>query len=287
MGTVRHLQTEDADIAFWDEGSGEPVLLVHASFCADWFAPLAQLLPGCRVVRTHRAGYGLSRDLSGGLSLVDHARHLADVLQARGIERAHVVGHSSGGSVALQLAAAHPGLVGSMVLMEPAFPHVAGESKSDAMRNAVAAAKEGDLERAFDFFPGHVCSPGYRDVFVRTLGAAGLEEAVRGGRYFFEHEMAALGGWDSDAAGLDGLGQPTLLVAGAEGERLGTPYRVRNRALAGRLAHAEEILLPGVSHAMPLEDPSLVAQTVLEFVGRHPLDVVRGGQRARVGEPGA
>jgi pimeloyl-ACP methyl ester carboxylesterase len=276
METVVHLRERDADIAFWDEGegSGEPVLLVHASFGAEWLAPLARLLPGYRVVRTHRAGYGQSRDLSGELSMADHARHLADVLAAQEIERTHVVGHSSGGSVALELAAARPELVRSMVLLEPAFPYAPDEPENDAMRNAITAAQEGDLERAFSFFPGSVCSPGYREDFTRALGTEGFLESVRSGRYFFDHEITALTGWDSDAAGLEALQQPTLLVEGAEGERLGSPYRARNRALAGRLPHAERVSLPGVSHAMPLEDPPLVARTVLDFLRRHPLEAV-------------
>jgi hypothetical protein len=98
-----------------------------------------------------------------------------------------------------------------MVLMEPAFPYAPDEPKSDAMRNAIAAAKGGDFERAFDFFPGSVCRPDYRDAFVRTLGAEGLEESVRSGQYFFEYEIRALVGWDSDTAGLDAIKQPTLL----------------------------------------------------------------------------
>ncbi|MFB7288785.1 alpha/beta fold hydrolase [Actinacidiphila glaucinigra] len=274
MPAEHHLLTPDADIAFWDEGGGDAVLLVHASFGADWFAPLAGLLPGLRVVRTHRAGYGRSRDLSGRLSVTDHTRHLAEVLGARGIGQAHVVGHSTGGTLALQLAAAHPGIVRSMVLLEPALPYAADEPRSDAMRRAVAAAEEGDLARAYGHFPGSVCSPGYLDVMTHVLGREGFRKSVLSGRYFFEHERAAFAAWDADAAGLEALRQPVLLVAGGEGERLDSPYRARNRALAARLARAEQVTLPGVSHAMPLEDPGLVAWTVLDFVRRHPVDAV-------------
>ncbi|WUD76993.1 alpha/beta hydrolase [Streptomyces sp. NBC_00510] len=272
MRAEQHIVTPDADIAFWDEGDGEAVLLVHASFGADWFAPLAGLLPGLRVVRTHRAGYGRSRDLSGRLGVTDHARHLAEVLRARGIGPAHVVGHSTGGTITLQLAAAHPELVWSMVLLEPAFPYAPDEPESDAMRRAVAAAEEGDLARAYGFFPGSVCAPGYLDVMTRALGTEGFRKSVFSGRYFFEHERAAFAAWDADAAGLEDLPQPVLLVAGGEGERLNSPYRARNRALAGRLARARQVTLPGVSHAMPLEDPSLVAWTVLDFIRRHPVE---------------
>jgi pimeloyl-ACP methyl ester carboxylesterase len=267
----RNIELTDASIAYWDEGVGEAVLLVHASFGAEWFGPVAGLLPGYRVVRTHRAGYGGSEDRSGTLSLVDHALHLAEVLRSRGIERAHVVGHSSGATIALQLASSCPELVRSLVLLEPAFPYAPGEPRNEAMRNAITAASEGDLDRAFDFFPGSVCSSGFRGVLLRELGATGLAESVRSGRYFFEREIVALAGWDSDAADLGAIAQPTLLVDGSAGAQLNSPYLRRNQALAARLPHAELCSLPGVSHAMPLENPTLVARTVLEFLGRAPL----------------
>jgi pimeloyl-ACP methyl ester carboxylesterase len=270
MSTVRHLELEDSNIAFWDEGSGEPVLLVHASFSADWFAPLAQLLPEYRIIRTHRAGYGSSQDRSGQLGLTDHARHLAEVLRFQGFERAHVIGHSSGASIALQLASAYPHLVQSLVLLEAAFPYAPDEPKSDAMRLAMAAAKDDKLDEAFNHFMGSVCSPGYRDVFIQTLGTAGLEEAIRSSRYFFDHEIRALVGWDSDAAALETIDQPVLLVDGGEGEKLNSPYRARNRALAARLPHAERTTLPGVSHAMPLENAALLARIVARFIAQHP-----------------
>jgi pimeloyl-ACP methyl ester carboxylesterase len=272
METLRVLRLSDAHIAYWDEGDGDPILLVHASFGADWFAPVARLLPGYRVVRTHRAGYGHSIDLSGRLSLVDHARHLAETLRAQSIERAHVVGHSSGGSIALQLAADYPSLVQSMVLLESAFPYAPDEPKSDAMRRAIQAAKDDDLESAFTLFPGSVCSVGYREVLARTLGGEGLKASILSGRYFFDHEISALAGWNSDAAHIETLTPPALLVDGAEGGRLNSPYRARNAALARRLPHAECLTVPGVSHVMPLENPALIAQSILDFVHSHPLD---------------
>ncbi len=267
------LKLSDAHIAFWDAGDGDPVLLVHASFGAEWFAPVARLLSGYRVVRTHRAGYGRSLDLEGKLSLVDHGRHLAEVLRALSIERVHVVGHSSGGSIALQLAADYPALVQSLVLLESAFPYAPDEPKSDAMRHAIQAAKEDDLERAFTFFPGSVCSAGYRQVFMHALGAEGLEASILSGRYFFDHEISSLAEWNSDAAHIETLTPPTLLVEG-EGVRLNNPYRARNASLARRLPHAERLSIPGVTHAMPVENPALIAQTILDFLSSHAFDPV-------------
>jgi pimeloyl-ACP methyl ester carboxylesterase len=60
--TVHQLEFPDAGIAFWESGTGEPVLLVHGGLCAGWFLPVGRELQGYRVVRTHRAGYGRSRN---------------------------------------------------------------------------------------------------------------------------------------------------------------------------------------------------------------------------------
>jgi pimeloyl-ACP methyl ester carboxylesterase len=266
------LDLDDAEFVFWDSGSGEPVLLSHPSFGAEWLTRVGELLPGYRILRTHRPGYGESRDLSGQLSIADRAEHLAVLLGARGISRTHLVGHSSGATIALQLAAAHPELVASIVLLELAFPYAPNEARSDAMRNAIQAAKENDLDKAFDFFPGVVCGPDLRDVLSRALGENGRDESIRSGRYVFDKEIPALAAWDSDAAGLARIDQPTLLVDGT-GERVGggNPYRARHVAMAARLQHAELKSLPAVTHALPVEDPALVAQTIADFLRQHPL----------------
>jgi pimeloyl-ACP methyl ester carboxylesterase len=91
-----------------------------------------------------------------------HVRHLAAILHAESITRTHVVGHSSGASLSLQPAATYPGLVHTMVLLESAPSYGPDEPKSEAMRNAVRAAEDGDLESAFALFPGSVLTPELR-----------------------------------------------------------------------------------------------------------------------------
>ncbi|GHJ37501.1 alpha/beta fold hydrolase [Streptomyces sp. TS71-3] len=270
---MERLDAADARIEYTDAGEGQPVLLLHGGFTGDWFVPVARNLAGdgYRVLHMHRAGYGGSEDLVGGVGVAAHAEHAAQVLQASGAGRAHVVGHSAGASVALQLAHARPDLVGSLVLLETAFPYAPDEPKTPVMPRAVAAAREGDYERAFDLFLGGVSGPGFRDVFVRELGEDGLRDAIRTSEYFFTVEAAAFAAWSFGPAELSALTVPVLLVLGEVGERLGTPHRARSAQLAASLPDSETRVLPGVSHAMPLEDPPLITRTIEEFVSRHPL----------------
>jgi pimeloyl-ACP methyl ester carboxylesterase len=277
--TVHQLELPDAGIAFWESGTGEPLLLVHGGLCGDWFLPVARELRGYRVVRTHRAGYGRSRNLTGALTVLDHARHCADALRSLRIERAHVVGHSSGASVALQMAVTHPELVRSLVLIEPARPAAPDETTVPAMPRAMNAVAGGRFDDGFDLFLRATCGPGYREAFVRQLGADGLAEAMGSSAYFFGHELPAFTEWTFGEREIASVRQPVLLVDGAESVYFTAAYWQRNRALAGELPNADHTCVPGVTHAMPLQDPVAVARTIEGFVRRHPFTVRQTGRR--------
>src|SRR3979411_3371472 len=105
-----------------EHGSGEPVLLIHAALLADCFSPLlaqSTLRERYRLASYHRVGCAGSSRAPPPLSIADQASHARLLLEHLGISRAHVVGHSSGGSIALQLALDAPDLVKSLALLEP------------------------------------------------------------------------------------------------------------------------------------------------------------------------
>ena len=67
-----------------------------------------------------------------------HAAHGARLMRHLGIERAHIVGHSSSAVIALQLALDCPSAVHTLVLMEPARPAPATEQQAQFVRDFVA-----------------------------------------------------------------------------------------------------------------------------------------------------
>jgi hypothetical protein len=67
---------------------------------------------------------------------------------------------------------------------------------------------------------------------------------------------------------------PHYSVDGAESVYFsGAYYSQRNRALAGELPNAHHVCVPGVTHAMPLQDPVAVARRIEGFVRRYPFTV--------------
>lgn len=104
-------------------GDGEPLLLLAGLGCtAHVFAELApHLSDRFRVLALTRRGHGPSERVRTGYALSDGAEDARRLLDALGIARAHVVGHSMGGGEASALAARHPRHVASVVYLDGAY----------------------------------------------------------------------------------------------------------------------------------------------------------------------
>src|SRR5205807_1605086 len=107
------------------------------------------------------------------LSIAEQAADCRALMGALGIDRAHVVGHSFGGLIALQLALDAPAVVYSLVLLEPALLAVPSLPLFlAAMGPVVGSYQAGDKAGAVDAFLRTVVGPDYR---------TGLDEVIPGG----------------------------------------------------------------------------------------------------------
>lgn len=105
------------------DGEGAPVMLIHGSgpgvtAWANWRLVLPELAQHRRVIAPDMVGFGYT-DRPAGVryELNTWCAHALDLLDALGIECAHLVGNSFGGALALALAARHPERVKRLVLM--------------------------------------------------------------------------------------------------------------------------------------------------------------------------
>jgi pimeloyl-ACP methyl ester carboxylesterase len=99
-------------------GSGFPLFLLHqadtSSFEFENAIPL--LAKKFRVIALDTPGFGRSDPAPRDWKLEDFARNVIAVMDALGIEKAHVAGHHTGGVIAVEVAAAFPGKVAKLVL---------------------------------------------------------------------------------------------------------------------------------------------------------------------------
>ena len=188
-----------AEIEYEVIGDGQPVLFLHGVLLGDSFQPMLAepgIADSHRCITWHRRGYAGSRPGPSSDSVEEAAADARALLEYLGIGRAHVVGHSYGGCVALQLALDAPERVYSLALVEAAL--LAGRvSKPIVMPSAKRQAFDpGNAERSSTVHRRALAS--YRPVLdevaghVRqaVVGEHGVRASCQAGRWSFDEAAA-------------------------------------------------------------------------------------------------
>lgn len=262
-------------------GEGEPAVVLCDGLGCDGFAwkyLLPELRRSHRVLRWHYRGHGRSsapKDLHR-LGMVHNCEDLQELMEAAGLGRAIIFGHSMGVQVALEFHRRHPDRVSGLVLicgsygnpldtvhdapvlkrsfpvlrrLVERFPGVAGRVISLVLKTEVTMQLMISMElnrealRRSDILPyfDHLARMDPR-VFVRTL-----------------ESLAEHSAWDH-------LGQvdvPTLIISG-ERDRF-TPSWLSDR-MAQSVPRAHFMIVPQGSHTAPLEEPELIWQAVEQYL---------------------
>jgi pimeloyl-ACP methyl ester carboxylesterase len=120
----RRVQTGAGAYSVIDAGTGPAVLMLHGlgGTKASFLPSIAALAPSLRTVAVDMLGFGDSaKPLGASYGPQFQARGVEQLLDALELEQAHLVGHSMGGRVALELGFEYPDRVGRLVLMTPAM----------------------------------------------------------------------------------------------------------------------------------------------------------------------
>ena len=255
------------------QGSGEPVVLVHGNILADGLAPLMEepiLTQHYRMVRYHRCGFAGSTHLDPPVSIAQQAEHCRALMRHLNIERAHIVGHSYGGPIALQLALDAPDAVHSLSLLEPpllgAIP--SDQKFMERMELVQQIYKEGKRSEAIDTFLRLVCGQEYRRVIDQALPGGYFEQAVADLDTFFQIELPALQEWSFTREAAERVKQPVLSVLGADSAPM---FREVHKVVLEWLPQAEELVLPNATHLLQMMNPRDMAAGLVDFFIRHQL----------------
>jgi pimeloyl-ACP methyl ester carboxylesterase len=265
---------EGIELSYELRGSGEPVVLIHWGVASAFADPLLNepaLAASHQLLTYHRAGFGDSARVEGPLTIADHARHCQLLMRHVGIERAHVGGHSSSATIALQLALDFPEAAHTVVSMEAARPvprtELQAEFVTTYIQPAVQRYRAGDTAGAVDTFFRGVFGEGYGPALEQGLPGA-FDQAVAEADAFFGQELPALQQWAFTEDDARRITQPVLLVLG---EKSTPTFPERRDLLLAWLPDAEPVDLPDTRHLLHVERPADVAEALARFFAFHPL----------------
>ena len=227
-------------------GSGDPVVLLHGGFCTvetfDGLTPI--LAEHFTVYAPERRGHGRTADVDGPITYTAMAADTVAFLDAVGVSGAHLVGWSDGAVVALLVARDRPDLVGKLVMIgQP----VNVDGLPDEMR---AMMGHGLRKR--------MLPPMLEELYAATSpdGPAHFDVVVE--KLFALYKVEPNIRLDE----LAGVNAPTLVMIGDDDLCTVQHADAVRRALpAGNLG-----VVPGASHALPMEKPGLTAAMVLDFL---------------------
>jgi len=251
------------------QGSGDPVVFIHGAHMGDTYKPLMAeaALKNYRLIRYHRRGYAGSSRPDEPLSIAEHAADCLALLRHLSALPAHVVGHSSGGVIALQLALDAPESVRSLALLEPALLEVpSGALLFEALGPSVQKYEAGDRAGAVDSFLSGVCGKDYRRIVESQLPGA-FDQAAADSDSFFTGELPAVGEWTFTEKDAARIRQPVLAVMGANSDRdIGIPVfaEIQDRVLQW-FPNARPFVLEGAAHLLQVENPKDTSDRLASF----------------------
>ena len=170
---VKTLRVNGYDLSYIERGSGVPVVLVHGSLndYRIWTAQMAPFAARYRVIALSLRHYYPERWNGQGddFSIEQHARDVVAFIRQLGAGKVHLIAHSRGGNVGLQVAKWNPELLRSVVLadasgLEGLLPGAAGDSDANASTQARKLLRErlqaGEIDRGLAEYAEYTTGPG-------------------------------------------------------------------------------------------------------------------------------
>ena len=260
-------------------GSGEPVILIHglASTCHIWDLVAPILSERFAVLALDQRGHGESEKPDRGYDFATVAGDLRKFIEAVGVDRPILVGHSWGGNVAVEFAATYPAMAKGLCLIDggtievSAVPGMTLERAREEMAPPDFTGTTVDQFRAMgrsrDW--GFEITPEIEQIVIANFEV--LEDNTIRARLSRKNHMEIINAcWDQKPSTLySKVACPTLLMptrkdSAAEGWRA---------SFDESIAKAEQLLpvsktawLEDSIHDVPLQRPELVADTIEEHI---------------------
>ncbi len=270
-----HVDTDGIATFYEDSGQGPAVVLVHGH-SADlrlWELQAPALVQaGYRVVRYDVRGHGRTSASPTGYTWQNYALDLRDLLDRLAVPRAHVVGLSMGGGIALQFALDFPERVSSLGLVDSALPGFDYSPEyAGAIEELVATVRVEGPRAAFErLWLTHPLFDGVRRFPERFELLRTMALAYAAADYLDETPLRASAYAPPERQAVDRLAElraPTLVLMG----ELDIPdFQLIAEVLVGNIAGARLQVIADSGHIPPLEQPEAFNQALVGFLNGVP-----------------
>ncbi len=253
-------------IAVDHAGAGPLVILMHGigGNRTNWHDQLPEFAARFHAVSWDARGYGASDDYEGALDFGDFARDLARVLDHFSSVRAHLVGLSMGGVIAMDFYSRYPERVATLTICDslPGFNHLTPEQRREFVRLRQEPLMTGKEPK--DIAPdvagtliGKSARPGSFERLVASMSALHKESYLK--------TIAGTAAYQRPFE-LEKIAVPVHIVVGDE-DRLTPP--AMSRQMAERIQGARLTLIEGAGHLSNIEQPERFNRAVLAFLIEH------------------
>ena len=273
---IKKVRVNGVELHYLDKGSGIPVVLIHGGLgdYREWNPQIERISSHYRVIAySRRYNYpNNNTEIPPDHSAIVEARDLAALLDALKLGRVHIVGYSYGALTALFFATEHPNRVRSLTMAEPPIlgwlsEISGGQTELDKFmqtmwRPAGEAFRRDDPEAALRITCDYFSGIGSYDQ-LPTGFRQSLMDNIR------EWKALTTSGDAFPMLSRDAVVSLKLPILLITGEKTLPPLRMINDALNHLLRSAKQVMIPGATHDMWLEDPERCGQATVDFLTKH------------------
>jgi pimeloyl-ACP methyl ester carboxylesterase len=269
---LRFESVDGLSVGYRRAGRGTALVLLHGFLCDSrcWLPQLAPLADSFTVIAWDAPGAGASSDPPGRFTTAEYARCLADLLDATGVGRAHVVGLSWGGILAQEFYRQYRERVRSLVLADTyagwrgSLPEAEWKQR---LATCLADSTGPPAALVTKFLPGAMSDSAPPE--VREQFAAIVREFHPVGFRLMSLSSAEMDTRDL----LPTIQVPTLVLWGQDDRR--SPLHIASQ-LHAAIPDAELAIIPRAGHLSNMEQPEAFNLHVRRFCAKHDAAARRG-----------
>jgi pimeloyl-ACP methyl ester carboxylesterase len=257
---MSYFDQHGCQIYYEDLGRGEPVILIHGlgSSTQDWEYQVPELQKHFRVIAVDVRGHGRSGKPVEHYSIQTFADDIRALIQHLKLQKPHVVGISMGAMIAFQLAVDHPGLLGSLVIVNSG-----PEVKARSIKQWLEIAKRRLLSR---FLSLEHIGKALASVLFPHPQQEHLRQKIQqrwplNDKRAYLASLEAIIGW-SVYERISSILCPTLVIS-ADKDYTSV---VDKEAYVAQIPHAKLLVIEHSRHATPLDQPVRFNQALLNFL---------------------